>query len=196
MSQKSLIVQALEDNRSDANWMKCFGILSLPCCCIGLSCIGISTLSTNFANKYESVIKLYGGREICDLIKIKVDNEIDLFKKAIVQVHLSPLNEDIRCDPNITLLDIVRLHNKRFDDITKLVFLSYNRHTSKEYNALILDKYIRLGGNIHVIVFGFIEYLLTMHNPTSKVMEAYLHNMSSNTSLRLEILLAKEKAMS
>lgn len=189
---ESLIVLASNENKSDAFWMKCFGFLALPCCCIGLSCFGISSISKDFAEKYANIVKFYGGIEKCNLIKKKVDIEIDLFNRSVMDIRNSEPN--LHIDPNVTLFDLIRQNNKQLSEITtRLMYFKYI--TSKEYATTLWNRYLELGGNSNLIIYGLIEYLLTFNSSTSKMMEVFIHNVCSNTPLRVEVLLAKKNVL-
>lgn len=190
---ESLIVQASCENKSDAFWMKVFGFVAMPCCCIGLSCFGVSSISQAFAERYAYIVKFYGGVNHCNLIKNKVDKEIDIFNRSILDVRCSN-NPNLHIDPNITLLDIIRTCNTHLDDILRHVCFT-NYITNKDYSVAVWEKYVELGGNSNVIIYGLIEYLLTFNCSTSKKMEVFVNNLTTNTSLRVEILLAKKNAL-
>lgn len=190
---ESLVVQASRENKSDAFWMKVFGFVAMPCCCIGLSCFGVSSISQAFAERYANIVKFYGGENNCNVIKNKIDKEIDIFNRSIIEVRCLN-NPNLHIDPNITLLDIIKTSNTHLDNIIRQV--CFTRYiTNKDYSVAVWNKYVELGGNSNVVIYGLIEYLLTFNSSTSRMMEDFLNKLTSNTSLRVEILIAKHKAI-
>jgi hypothetical protein len=160
------------------------GILCVPFFCFGCICLVPSATYSEFKNRYEKVIRLYGGKKPLKQLGKMVANENEIFRNTISFVNRTYENpSDI--NPNINLLDIICEMNP---SIKSILTSSWVGKYSKEYVKTLYEHYIENCGNYHIIVYGLIEYLCTQYDPTCIKIEDYLNRFVSNGALYLECM--------
>ena len=65
---------------------------------------------------------------------------------------------------------------------------------TSSYTMQVFNQYEQFGGNYHVIIYGFMEYICTMYDPTCLIVENYLPKFGSDTPARRECLMHQEAA--
>ena len=127
--------------------------------------------------KYKAIVEFYGGRQnLCNL-NASIKKELQLFDEALA-------NEDIF----MTILDVIQDMDPRFCTCCDYS-LNMSHGKNIVFSTFIWEKYLRLGGNYHVIIYGLFEYLCMFHEPTSKYICGFLEMMLvRNSVLKKEIL--------
>lgn len=188
----SAILKIYRDLQWKVNLMAISGVLCLPFFCCGCICLIPSVTYRPFKNKYEQIIRLYGGKEPLKQLGKMVANEDEVFRKAISFVNKTYDNA-ADMNPNITLLDIICEMNPRIKSIIKSTWFTFDLvRYNKEYMKKLYESYVENGGNYHVIVYGIVEYLCTHYEPTCIKMEDYINRFLDNGALYLECINHKQ----
>lgn len=194
----SSILQATKDLKKTVFWLKFGTIVCMPCCCIGLTCMFIGTDNDDFLQKYKQIIELYGKINLV-LINKKIKQELIIFRNAvsIINKTIDPklIKQNIRLDniifdmnPRIKATLSSAIDNL-FDNVD--IFLDGDK---KKYSEQIWNKYIELGGSYYVVIYGYIEYMCMMNDPTCNTVKYILDKMVTDSTLRAECLSYKERA--
>lgn len=189
---KSLIEQAANKTKSDTLWAKIGGYLCLPCCCLGLVCLGMSEEYNGESLLYSRLVVFYGGEVLTRTIAQKVRAEMALFSQAVIAINKT-------CDPlkienNLTLIELVKEFNPKFKTLTKSSYsslfdalenLEYRK--DKIYKQLVWDYYIAIGGNMNTVVYGFIECMIIKSGPSNAIVKQHIKLLLSTDGLRAEV---------
>lgn len=130
-------------------------------------------------------MKTFGGTDNCRILAGKLRHELEVFNQATTNVNKA-------IDPNlitsnVNVYDVIFNENPRISAIVKndVQFLC-NRGVKQEYLSELWKEYVVLGGNMHVVVYGIVEYVCTMYQYTS--IESFLQKMIVDSAVRREIL--------
>lgn len=143
---------------------------------------------------FEDVIDYYGKANLNRLGDL-VQAEQEIFKMAVNTVN-HKVNPDV-IDINLTLLDVIITMNPttgRIIQQAKSIYMRFNdsmKPTTQNYHNLVWDEYIKLGGNYRVIVYGLIEYMCQIMEPTSISVCDIITNFNQRGPLRNECTLYK-----
>lgn len=164
-------------------WMT-IGWLCVPICFLGCYCVTFADTPRSFYIKYKALVAFYGGRQNMINLNKRIQMELQIFARALGG------------DEGITLLDVIQDMNPRFRtccDYSLLSQMFQNRNTV--FSGIVWDKYISLGGNYHVIIYGLFEYLCMFNEPTSEYVDGFLEMfLIRNSVLKAEILSHKDAA--
>ena len=178
----SAVLSAVHKLKKYRFWLKFSGWCCMPVCCIGATCLFASTVPGEYIPKYEAIIELYGGKEKMKLVAEKVHREMVLFRKAVTAVNNTI--EPSRIKSDITLLKLISTMNPKFRQISSEP--AYN--SSDIYIEAVWAEYVAKGGNYHVVLYGIMEYMCCVYDPTCTFAEIYLNRLTTDTSLRVECL--------
>jgi hypothetical protein len=159
----------------------------MPLCCVGAVCIVGSHECKRFIEKYKKIIAIYGGEKNMIILANKICKENEIFRTSTTEVNniISPQF----ITPNISLFDIISVMNPKIQNI-----VSNSKKTKTQYISDIWDQYQKNGGNYHVIVYGLIEYLCTIYDPTCITIENYIDPFIADTMMKVECLSHKSDA--
>jgi hypothetical protein len=140
---------------------------------------------------YAQVIDTYGGKRKCKILGIRVQQELDIFRAAVTMVNNT-------CDPTIIhsdvqLLDVICQANPRIGKIIQdsSSYSVCNKSKNEDYLNQIWTIYTKQGGNFNLVVYGLIEYLCRMYDPTCDYVQTYLQKFTSDSALRTVCLSCK-----
>lgn len=195
MTIMSVIVKTSLVLQKQLFWLKFWAVLCMPLCCIGLSCIMIRDMVLNFAPKFKKIIAIYGGEDNLEILSEKIKREIVLFTEA---VKFANVVVDATCiNQNIKIIDVIfymfpKIKNNLSVDSNQL----YNEDRQTIYNEQIWERYLKLGGCYHVIVYGYIEYICMTTEPLilSTSVELIINKFITNSKLSSECLSHKNDA--
>lgn len=188
---KSLIEIAASKNKSNAIWLKISGWLCIPCCCAGATCLAMYPYINEFAILYKRLIEFYGGVIPTRVVAQKIFVQKELFTQAVIAVN--NFCEPFIIDPKMNLLDLVKEFHPKFkvllnDEILNTFLqITRNGQSHKDYKKLVWTKYIELGGNSNIFIYGFIEYIIGEIDPTSDRAKKYIIMLLNNNAFRAEI---------
>jgi hypothetical protein len=177
------------------------GLYTVGCCCLPFLCAGLvccipAVELSYFKELYENVIKIYGGEKELTKLGDKVKKQRNIFRNAVTQVNSTCKPAIIKAD--VTLYDVICHADPRVgqlikgSDVSSLLDEVFRSALNKEYYDLVWTAYKELGGNYHVVVYGLIEYMCQMYDPTCEKVKCYLNLFTSDTSLRVECLAHKD----
>ena len=178
----SAVLSALHQLKKYRFWLKFTGWCCMPMCCIGATCLVTSAVPGQYIPKYEAIVELYGGKEKMKLVAEKVHREMVLFRNAVTAVNNTIDPTIIKSD--ITLLKLISSMNVKFRQISRESY--YN--CTDIYVDAVWNDYVAKGGNFHVVLYGIMEYICTVYDPTCTIAEIYLNWLTSDTSIRVECL--------
>lgn len=196
-TNKSFLEIARSSCGSDSFWLKVAGYLCMPVCCIGCSCLFADKSMTEWKDKYDAIIALYGGKQKVKELSAKIANELRLFGTArtVANTKVSP-HIIVR---DVNMLDIIFCANPLVRQIMGAITLEalviFDRKERNEYFTVVWNEYVNLGGNYHVIVYGIMEYLAMICDPTSRVMEYSVNEVLRDTAFRVECLSHRAAAL-
>jgi len=185
---ESSIIKAMKVCDKQAFWLKFSGWLCIPCCCIGAACLAVGYIPAAFVEKFTEVITFYGGKDAVRALAELVQKEIRIFRDAVTEVNNSVDPHDIRA--NIDLFDVICDQEPKINALRSNSYILSGH--DKNYSKLVWDAYQKHGGNYHVVVYGLIEYMCIKYEPTCSIVEVYLNSITSDTSLRVEVLSHKD----
>lgn len=191
----SAIINACKTLQRQKFWLKLTGYLCIPCFCIGFSCIVCGDVLDTFYKKYKQVIAFYGGAEELEKLSIKIKKELGLFREAVTFANFIVEPSIIRS--NTTIIDVIFDKNARVKKTLSEsfdFFCDYKYSKNNDYIDIIWNKYISLGGCYHVLIYGYIEYMCMVVDPTCSKMEHILNKITSDTAFRSECLFHKEES--
>lgn len=168
--------------------LKLSGWLCVPCFCSGCVCLAISSATEDIRSKYDAVIKFYGGEKIVVNIAEKVKVQTLIFRHAVTEVNkvVNPRNIVADIDMFMMCKDMCPLF-KAVSVTTLHSFISV-ANKSESYVVNVWNKYLELGGNYHIVIYGIIEYLCTVADPTSIYVTKYVDLLIKDTAFRSEVL--------
>ena len=182
-------------------WLKFWGVLCMPLCCIGLSCVMIREVILNFGPKFKKIIAIYGGETNLEILTERIKRELRLFNES---VRFANLVVDATCiNQNITITDVIFY---MFPEVKKNLSIdsnqiyieneaySKNEDRQRMYNEQIWERYMKLGGCYHVIVYGYIEYMCMNTDPLSTNIEIIIDKFLTDSKLSTECLSHKSDA--
>lgn len=190
----SRIELASKKGRKDSFVLKFLGYLCIPCCCAGCICLGLATEVSAAAQLYVQLIEFYGGIVLARQMAARVRQQANIFRDAVIHVNNSTTSS-LSIDPNLTLLDLVRYYNPRFNETCRrsscLAILDtiqdMQKNRNKAYYSSVWNTFIEMGGNPNTVIYGFIELILETSDPTSTNATNYAKQILTNISLRNEI---------
>lgn len=170
------------------------GACCLPVCCIGLACLAPAQVIGHVLEQYDDVIYTYGGPTSLTVLADKIRNERVIFRDAVTIIN--QLCDPTIIDSDITLLDVIIQINPRIRHIinnsrcigSTLLGIFNKNEKNNEYASLIWNEYEKKGGNYTVIIYGLIEYLCQLHDPTSQYVINFVEKFNVDSALRTECL--------
>lgn len=160
--------------------MMCTGILCLPVCCLGLPCLVVPSIAEFNTSSLKKLVQFYGGAQGCLRLAEKIRHEITIFHRAVSNVH-DEINPDL-IQGRYTIVDMVCSSCPRFGKLYR-----YSTCTTRStYDEQIWDEYTKLGGNHHVVIYGFGE-LLCM-NDNDIFVDKFIKDIVGDTALFSEIM--------
>jgi hypothetical protein len=163
----------------------------MPFCCVGIACLSIGAQLAPVADALEDVVNFYEGQSNVRRLATKVYYEKNIFMKALNSVNatISPNLINI----NLTLLDCIISNIPKTGRILNEAQYTMNRFKSfnSEHNKAVWDMYQSMGGDYKVIVYGLIEYLCQIYDPTSQAVMHVVKQLNENSPLRFECQLHK-----
>ena len=188
----SYIELAAKSTKSTNFWLKFWGYLCIPACCVGCVCLGVSLEIGEIALLYSKLVDFYGGVIIARQMANRIRIQKQIFKEAVI--HVNNTFENI--DPNLTIFDLVRKYNHRFNAVFAQDTLESMFNSSAHYTAYykaVWDTFIEMQGNPNTVIYGFIECILENVDPTSLKAIYYAKLIINNISLRNEMEKAGRK---
>ena len=191
VTRKSAVVTAYESCSRYAFWAKFVGWSCMPCCCAGLPCLIVGDIPRTFAVKFGMLIELYGGEKKMHMLADKIAEEQSLFRDAVTFV--TDTIDATKIKANITLWNVICAMHPKINSLT--ASLSFDSHfEDNTYAQQIWDRYVSTGGNYSVIVYGLIEYMCSIYDPTCIIVDECMSKVLSDSSLRVEVLSHKTAA--
>lgn len=187
LTNTSTVLTARKSCRKTQFWLKCAGYFCLPCCCLGVSCLTLGEVPKSFLAQYDLLIKMYGGEKKCLEIASKVSRELTLFRTAVTQINNTIDPSLIQTD--ITLLDVIYANHPRINALRVKSHFNWSSYNSKihgntnAYPTEIYNLYLSMGGDYKVVIYGLIEYLCHLYDPTSTIVLDYLASVITDSSL-------------
>ena len=193
----SAIVSAYKNLKSKTLLLKITGGFCMLFFCLGCVCCVPGFILDQCKVKFEMVIRLYGGVDDLKVLGKKVARENELFNKTIAMVN--KVYEPAQAiDSKVTLFDVICHMNPRINNILNSCWLArslFLQEVKSDYMKQLWNQYIDNGGNYHVIVYGIIEYLCTLYDPTCTKIDEYLDSFNSQGALYLECIEHKTEAL-
>lgn len=191
----SRIELASRKNKKDSILLKILGVLCVPCCCAGCICMALSTEVTTYAQLYARLIDFYGGIVLARQMATRVRKQIQIFEEAVRHVNNTSDPKTLSIDPQLTLFDLIRYYNTRFNEVCKSAsaggileaIQDLQRNSKRAYHSAVYNTFIQMGGNPDDVIYGFIELLLETADPTSTFAIGYVKQILTNTSLKNEM---------
>lgn len=187
----SKLIDGLRQCKSQKGWLNCVGVSCMPFCCVGIACLSIGAQLAPVADALEDVVNFYEGQSNVRRLATKVYHEKNIFMKALNSVNatISPNLINI----NLTLLDCIISNIPKTGRILNEAQYTMNRFKSfnSEHNKAVWDMYQSMGGDYKVIVYGLIEYLCQIYDPTSQAVMHVVKQLNENSPLRFECQLHK-----
>ena len=188
----SLLELAAKSSGSTSFWLKFWGYLGIPVCCLGCVCLGASLEITEISSLYSKLVDFYGGVIMTRQMANRVQIQKKIFRDAVI--HVNSTFEHI--DPNLTIFNLVRKFNHRFNAVFAQDTLEYIFKSKTDYTAYykaVWDTFIEMEGNPNTIIYGFIECIIDHVDPTSMTAIYYVKLILNNISLRNEMEKAGRK---
>jgi hypothetical protein len=191
----SMILNGIKSCKRSKGLLSCLGVTCMPICCTGIVCLTMGSELGWIAEALADVVNFYGGEQNVKRIAAMVEHEQNIFMRAFNNVNttISPQLIDV----NLTLLDIIICNVpktgsiiEQSQSITKRT-LSLFKTPNQEYKKAVWDMYTSMGGNYRPVVYGLIEYLCQMHDPTSNVVMYVVDQFNHHGPLRNECALHK-----
>jgi hypothetical protein len=183
----SRLVSSLKTMKRSTFWGKFFGCLCMPFMCAGLVCCIPALVLEDTISSLQNVITYYTV-PILDKLREKVDGEQRLFLDACSNVNTSTEGPSIIS--NMTLIEIIRQVDSKIGAllndpgmVPSLTFLITNQKGKEQYRLDVYNEYIKLGGNISVIIFGLPEYMAIIMDPTCDKMCKMYSNVMHDSQL-------------
>lgn len=172
------------------------GVCCIPFCCVGLACLAPAQMIHHILEQYDDVIHTYGGPKSLTVLADKIRKERVIFRDALTIVNRS-------CDPNIidpdiTLLDVIMQMQPRIGQIIQnsrcagAQLLGILQKKNYAYTSVIWNAYEKREGNYSVIIYGLIEYLCQLYEPTSQYVINFVEKFNVDSALRTECLHYKD----
>lgn len=186
---ESAIVATAKSQAKTTFWLKFFGWLCVPMCCLGFACIGSAMLTEEIKDKFNKLIDFYGGINHVRMIAVRVRIEANLFRRAVTKV-----NKEV--SPRIIISDInlVTVIKDMVPTFKAVCPRSFDGEHNTNYSKAIWDAYLEMGGNYHAVIYGLVEYMCTISDPTSINVDSYVQLLIKDSSLRAEVLHQRELA--
>jgi hypothetical protein len=183
-ADKSLLGLTVEISRKECNTMRTIGIVCLPFFCMGFGCIYSSIMVSEISNKYEKLLRMYGGPNAFLGVAQLVRRESAIFRKAVEAM------DAMIVEPGLDLFELVKHGNVHFRALlcgANISIADIWSHANSAYRDAVWNEYLRLGGDAEVIMHGFIEYLLESVDPTSETACRYVDMLLHNDGLWAEV---------
>lgn len=144
---------------------RCFGVLTLPCCFLGMICLALNEDDKRDMKYLFKIVDMYGV-EVLNKLAPLVAKEHELFLRACREVNEGG---GVTIYPNVTLLDALRVGMPSVGGVLCILDSSglgrYGGGKDKEeYLGLVYKRYIELGGNIGMVVYGLPEYVAIIYD--------------------------------
>ena len=156
-------------------------------CCTGIACITVAATLAPIADALADAVHFYGGEENLKRVANMVYHEQDIFTRAVNAVNSTISPKLIQV--NLTLLDIIIANVPRTGSILEQsmsVTMRLFKSAKQEYCKAVWDMYVSMGGNYKVIVYGLIEYMCQIYEPTCDNVIRVVDNFNKNGPLRNE----------
>lgn len=191
----SSLLRGLKSCKQTKGLLNCIGITCMPFCCTGIACMSVAAQIAPIADALSDVVHFYGGEKNLQRIANLIHHELDIFMRAVNSVNTTV---DARIiNVNMTLLDVIITHVTKTGSIIEQSQSSTGRtlamfkNIHPAYKQSVWDIYNSMGGNYKVIVYGLLEYLSQMYDPTSNAVMSVVYNFNQNGPLRNEVAIHK-----
>jgi len=179
-SNNSRIINYIEETQKGIFWSKCCGISCLLCCCCGLICYLSAKVIEDALEDIYAIVAFYTKKNL-NILALLIDREQKLFIKACVNINdtvdandiipdLKLINVICEYDQKIANILEINYHSVKTTKLSRNIIFPDNKNYNKEYMLKIYNEYIKLGGNISPIIYGFPEYMAIYYNPTCEFM--------------------------
>lgn len=155
----SRIVEFYDENRKYIMTSKLLGWICRPFCCLGMICLSNANDKEKYTKYINKVVEMY-TRDVLISLAPKVINEHKIFLKACNEVNTLSIKEGRKIYPYINLIDVISVAMPIMGCVLKdIAFWCLDKNEKEEYLLKIYKKYIELGGNTSIVVYGLPEYI-------------------------------------
>lgn len=194
----SRIVMSLEKTQKGIFWSKCCGISCMLCCCLGCICYLSAKAIDIMLEDVNAIIGFY-TKKILNNLAILINIQQKLFIQACCNVNeitnsldiISDLRLiDVICENDQKIASILQInyHSVKSLNLARNIIFPDNKNYNKEYLLKVYNEYIKLGGDISPIIYGFPEYMTLYYDPTSEYMLNLYKKILSQNQLNHLIL--------
>lgn len=195
MAGTSVVVSAQRACARNHILLNVLGGCCMPLCSVGITCCVVGSTFKSFSKNYKHLIGMYGGKLNMHRIATMIRQEMEIFKQAVAKVNMTVNPVFIVGDT--TILDMVLYAEPVFSAayMPHHLMNTVSRCSSNStYCNVLLTEYLSLGGNYNVIIYGLVEYLCMLYDPTCTVVENVLVHAVGDTVLHVEMMAHKSKA--
>lgn len=159
-----------------------------------MSCLIVDKAVSPFKKKYNMIIEFYGGIAKVRELSQKISHELCIFRDA--RAAANDLVSAHSIISTVNILDVIFCAHPKIKSIMRpnpLDIFNMLADTGKnQYCMAIWEEYVKRGGNYHVIIYGIIEYMCALYDPTCALMESNINSLLSDTAYRAECLAHKD----
>ncbi len=196
--KSSRIVTAFKSQKQSSVWSWICGVLCCPFFCSGLVCCMNAIHMEEILTELRNIIAFYTAPVLSQL-REKVDKEQKLFLDACMTVNT--MTEGKYIISNIRLIDVIRKTDTTIaswvlqpNTIASVFKVDLDNEGTTKYIIDVFTEYIRIGGNVSVIMYGLPEYLAIVMDPTCDAMLRTYKNIMCDTQMYRFICQHKERA--